>query len=453
MILPSRDLATQVYQVFEQYVQGCDLKVGIAIGQTNFTAEQISLTVDVHSNDPAMLRHRLSFDPGNLELAMEARQSSFHLESEETCWSTVDILVCTPGRLVDHLDHTPGFSLQNLQFLVVDEADRLMNQQYHNWLARVVVPPMIHKEELDWSHRPSHGQQLRKILVSATLTRDPQKLAALRLNNPKHLNAHHLNTEESVSKLYSMPDSLREYTLECTAEQKPLVLLAILADLALEQGKLVVVFTSSLDSTHRLARLMQLLWPFVGARERVRGGVLEFSSALNQSERASLVSRCKETPSDVAAIICSDGMSRGMDLQNVGAVIHYDVPTAAKTYVHRSGRTARAGTVGTAIVLLKGAGQAGQFRKLRTLIQSPERVITGYKVRKQLVHDVPYRECLTSLREVLVGEEAGELKPTDPLPIDYIPLLDDAEGTVIGDETEDTLIADDTEEIMSADDE
>ncbi len=51
--------------------------------------------------------------------------------------ATVDILVCTPGRLVDHIDHTDGFSLEHLRFLIIDEADRLLGQAYHNWLEKI----------------------------------------------------------------------------------------------------------------------------------------------------------------------------------------------------------------------------------------------------------------------------------------------------------------------------
>ena len=74
--------------------------------------------------------------------------------------------------------------------------------------------------------------------------------------------------------------------------------------------------------------------------------------------------RCNDVQDPVSVVICSDGMSRGMDIGFVSAVINYDIPGFAKTYVHRCGRTARAGKEGEAISLLKGKGQAGHFQKL-----------------------------------------------------------------------------------------
>jgi ATP-dependent helicase YprA (DUF1998 family) len=139
IVLPSRDLADQVYQVFQTYTQGSNLKVGLAVGQSDFKAEQIALTVDADSNSSATMRQRLYFDPGNLNLAIKA----FHCPSDfdaassdhsQQVASPIDILVCTPGRLVDHLESTPGFTLQHLRFICIDEADRLLNQSYHNWL-------------------------------------------------------------------------------------------------------------------------------------------------------------------------------------------------------------------------------------------------------------------------------------------------------------------------------
>ena len=74
--------------------------------------------------------------------------------------SAVDVLVCTPGRLVDHLDSTPGFTLQHLRFIVIDEADRLVNQPYQNWIRRVLqASNSENRFEADFRHRSSHSSQ------------------------------------------------------------------------------------------------------------------------------------------------------------------------------------------------------------------------------------------------------------------------------------------------------
>jgi ATP-dependent RNA helicase DDX51/DBP6 len=417
VVLPSRDLALQVHEVFQKYVRGSELKVGLAIGQSDFKAEQIALTIKAPGEEGAcsesptrgLARLLLSYDPGNLDLALQAfedtgisrnnrtdsvgasRSSQFDCPSDGL--STVDVLVATPGRLVDHLDRTLGFTLQHLRFLVVDEADRLLSQSYHSWVDRVLDaatqasgkawaeifrgshPCMVQEEitnrdscelqpitwrRLEGRNNAELGEspacrvaasvfrpvQLRKFLVSATLTRDPIKLAALRLVNPKHFDAQQLQSRaeanpakglkfalEMGDNRYSVPSTLHEFTVECTAEQKPLGLLALVlqelhepsgltaaSDSQTRAKNIVAVFTQSVDSTHRLARLLQILWWVGGYGQHT--DVVEFSSALSQMERTTLVGRCNDPGDTVSVVVCSDGMSRGMDLEFVSAVIH-----------------------------------------------------------------------------------------------------------------------------------
>ena len=478
--------------MFDRYARGSDLRVGLAIGQSDFEAEQRALTVGMPGmstvNDLNAARHRYHLNKGDIGMALEAFPGVMEVEAPPASGglivpdggvSAVDVLVATPGRLVDHLDKTPGFTLQHLRFLIIDEADRLVNQSYHNWIGRVVESANAasvnawHKmssvesssdacspmslclaqdgnsfiiDPITWRRGGAAGDdsafnnndaassvaasvcrpaQLRKLLFSATLTKDPQKLASLGLVNPKHFDAHHLSSEtHGSSQRYSMPPALSEFTVECTAEQKPLVLLALLLDQLRQQGQedsaksIVVVFTSSLDSTHRLVRLLQLLWGSAGFGHSA--SVAEFSSALNQKQRSGLMKRCTDVDGDVSVVVCSDGMSRGMDIPSVSAVINYDVPGFAKTYVHRCGRTARAGKNGTAISLLKG-GQVRQFQRMRKLIDDPSRV-SEMHVKKDLVRNSidQYRMCVKALREVIQDEEDGKLSPTDAIHVDRL---------------------------------
>ncbi len=280
---------------------------------------------------------------------------------------------------------------------------------------------------------------LRKMLFSATLTQDPQKLARLGLVNPKHFDANVLKQLERLSEndgrdshvetiktgRYSVPEGLREKMVECTAEQKPLVLLALLLDevrnqnFASAQGdsdsiNLCVVFTSSIDSTHRLARLLQLLWVAGGFGKS--SAIAEFSSSISAKQRAAIIRRCRypDAKDKISVLVCSDGMSRGMDLPSVSAVINYDVPAYAKTYVHRCGRTARAGKDGTAISVLKG-GQVAKFRRMRNLIDGGR--VEQMGIKKDLVKGViqTYKVCVSALQKVIEAEENEEILPTDPL--------------------------------------
>jgi ATP-dependent RNA helicase DDX51/DBP6 len=449
IILPSRDLASQVYQVFERYAKGSDLKIGLATGQSDFQQEQRTIMVgerSMHEREKiSTLRLRYQLDPTNLALAMEIFGRE---EGPIDTDGAIDVLVATPGRLIDHLEKTPAFSLQHLRFLVIDEADRLVSQSYHSFVARIMesVNSTSHdawnqiKEsgtfdcELDlrpitWRRpvdsvgaslsiysRVCQQIQLRKLLFSATLTRDPQKLASLGLVNPKFYDSSLLRSSTGkASQRYNLPSGLSEFIVECTAEQKPLFLLSLLLEYK-KEGEIMVVFTSSLDTTHRLARLLQLLWK---ASVGDPSCVAEFSSALNQTQRTNLVRQCNETR-DIVVVVCSDGLSRGMDISSVSVVFNYDVPSFAKTYVHRCGRTARAGRLGTAISLLKG-GQANQFQRIRQLIEDPKRVQVR-SVKKELVLDAftQYKFCVSKLRGIIEREKNGDLNPIAPLPKDVI---------------------------------
>jgi len=514
VVLPSRDLARQVHGVFMRYSKGSRIKIGLAVGggrkRTDLTNERRSLVVESQhestghykEDDGTVIRRRSggpleeanarvrhSFDPTSISEALSAfdgrgsKDSCFEATPKICGISAVDILVCTPGRLVDHLDSTPGFTLQHLRFIVIDEADRLVNQPYQNWIRRVLqasnsencfeplnldmsfreyirqplrtapdgqtfnIDPVTHRiagsgaahSLLGDSNTTESGLiggtigrpvPLRKLLFSATLTQDPQKLARLGLDNPKHYDANYLKkhqsgsaTEEAKAGKYFLPVGLRESMVECTAEQKPLVLLALLLDerrqhkmveSSEQAADLTIVFTSSVDSTHRLARLLQLLWAAGGYG--LPSHVAEYSSSIDTKQRAAILRRCRSSLGEnekVSVLVCSDGMARGMDLPSVGVVINYDVPSFAKTYIHRCGRTARCGRTGRAINVLKG-GQVNKFRKMRSLIDGGADAVHEGSVKKDLVKGaLPlYKACVKALQKVITAENDEDMGPS-----------------------------------------
>jgi len=445
IILPSRDLALQVHKVLERYVNGSPLKVGLAVGQSDFEAEQMALTVNQDAPKRDTCQQRLKIDRGNLDLVLDSFGDANGLEdptNHTACESPVDIVVCTPGRLIDHLDQTPGFTLQYLEFLVVDEADKLLSERYQNWIDRVLSPAEKNAgpsgKALVWPNRMAPSMdtwtghqrrnnfypsvmrkvQLRKFLVSATMTRDPQKLASLRLVNPKVFDANAMSGTQSdaSSEKFVLPPTLQEFTVECTAEQKPVVLCAAILEHQRDSaGKgIVVVFASTVESTHRLTRLLQMLWKESGNGDPKT--IAEFSSALSQEDRTGLVERCSRSDGGLRIVVCSDSMSRGIDIESVELVINYDVPNLTKTYIHRCGRTGRAGKSGKSVTLLRN-DQVAQFRKMRRSALDPERVSTT-NVDKGLARSIiaVYRSCLSALRELLEAESHGELGKFDPLP-------------------------------------
>ncbi|KAF0697798.1 Aste57867_11541 [Aphanomyces stellatus] len=376
VIVPSRDLVVQVKKVFDSLIAGTPLTCGVAMGQSNFTTEQHHL-VDAHGN------------------------------------SLVDILIATPGRLVDHLEQTPRFTLQHVQFVVVDEADRLLNQSYQDWITKLYNSIYVTEtsvENLSAAVATLHPATIRRadgknphririplirILLSATLTRNPRKLAAIGMPHAELITVN----DAMDDNLFTTPANLEESMIECDSTEKPLVLLELLAQF---ENQLTIVFTSSINATHRLCRLLQL---YATTPESVR----EFSSSLTQKQRSQLVQQCKKGV--IKTVVCSDAMARGMDIAHVLNVINYDVPPYLKTYIHRVGRTARAGRHGRAITLVK-QGQVKGLHRMLSKAKKADLPTFAYDAEHMKTLVPRYTACLASLKDTLAKEKAGHLALT-----------------------------------------
>ncbi|KAI8814238.1 P-loop containing nucleoside triphosphate hydrolase protein [Cladochytrium replicatum] len=382
VILPTRDLAIQVKATFDALMKGTDLRCALLIGQTSFAAEQNAL------------------------VSTDQRDVWY----EESGSSKVDVVVATPGRLVDHMKGTKGFSLQHLRFLVIDEADRLLNQQFQDWLTRVLNATMgsgqseriekrcttdglafpLHRvtttrlqdtvpdfgitsatdevpKQTLVSRRPvTLYTPFQKLLFSATLTRNPAKIASLQLRNPAYIavarahgdendeEAENVGGGDATSERYVIPPTLTEHMLVCpSAGEKPLVLLHLLYQLRVAGEGGVLIFAKSVETAHRLSALLKIFAEKGGPNSDAQVGITAaaFSSDLPVSSRRSLLREFRV--GSVNCLICSDVMARGIDLGSeiVKAVINYDAPTRVKTYVHRVGRTARAGQSGDAYTI------------------------------------------------------------------------------------------------------
>ncbi|GBF91398.1 hypothetical protein Rsub_04138 [Raphidocelis subcapitata] len=243
-----------------------------------------------------------------------------------------------------------------VRVLVVDEADRLLRQDYQNWLPAVLAQlpggdgagfgggdgggfgggggdPAPH---LNVPLLPFGQPRPLKLIVSATLTRDPSKLARLQLHCPRFISLAALG-----GRRYALPPGLRLHRVLAPAQHKPLALVALLHRL---KGVPTLVFASSLETTHRLYLLLAAL---PGLPERV----VEYAGRLPASERAANLAAFRRGAARV--LVASDAMARGMDVDGVGAVVNYDAPVYPKVFVHRAGRTARAGRAGAVYTLLR----------------------------------------------------------------------------------------------------
>ena len=208
-----------------------------------------------------------------------------------------------------------------------------------------------------------------------------------------------------------------EYSLSYNKPpQKPLILLSyLLQQQTIHSNPLFLIFTSSIDTTHRLTRLLQIFYMFLQKPTNI---IAEFSSVLNQSQRSSLLEQCRS--SNIQILIASDTMSRGLDLSNISHVVHYDIPSSIITYIHRCGRTARANTSGKAITLLQYNKEESKLNVIRKSIMN-KRSLEGIKVSidknvKELIVG-KYSDCLKILKEVIREEKSsglGVLEHLDP---------------------------------------
>ncbi|XP_067123874.1 ATP-dependent RNA helicase DDX51 [Centruroides vittatus] len=353
-VLPVRDLAEQVFKVFYNYCQNTTLTVAKVTGSKTFAEEQKSL--------------------------VKKGIRGFH--------SLADIVVATPGRLIDHLHSTDGFSLSHLQFLVIDEADRMMEEIQQGWLNEVekavygenaqkingccCQEQLYSKVNCFYLTPCTHGHMsdpLQKLLYSATLSEDSDKIQRLSLFCPKLFTSaidprlikvsKYKKNDKSTNKItnepaikYVTPAELTEYFVVCNPTLKPLVAWYLVV---LRNYKKVLCFTKSVESSHRLHLVLKRMGKLT---------VEEFSSHVPNSQRKENLK--KFISGKVTVLVCSDAMARGMDIKDVDCVILYDVPLHLKTYIHRVGRTARAGKEGVAITLM----EAGEKRDFLLMMKS-----------------------------------------------------------------------------------
>ncbi|XP_023534735.1 DEAD-box ATP-dependent RNA helicase 10-like [Cucurbita pepo subsp. pepo] len=271
VLSPTRELAIQIAEQFEALGSGIGIKCAVLVGGVDMVQQAINLAKRPH------------------------------------------IVVGTPGRLVDHLSNTKGFSLRTLKYLVLDEADRLLNEDFQKSIDEIL-------DEIP--------RERRTYLFSATMTKKVRKLQRACLRNPVKI--------EAASK-YSTVDTLKQEYCFIPAKYKECYLVYILTEMS---GSTSMVFTRTCDAT----RLLSLILRNLGLR------AIPISGQMTQAKRLGALNKFKAGECNV--LICTDVASRGLDIPSVDMVINYDIPSNSKDYIHRVGRTARAGRSGVAISLV-----------------------------------------------------------------------------------------------------
>lgn len=371
IVLPVQELAAQVYKVMVAYTSHTNLKVNLLSGAYPFEQEQNSI--------------------------IKRTERGKYL-------STVDIVIATPGRLLDHILKTPGFSLDSLRFLVIDEADRATE-----WLQYLPEPHSRAPILTLGNMRSSKIIPAQKLLFSATLSQDPEKLNRLGLFQPKLFTTvvTDKDTDINLDKIagdfvgrYTSPGELTELAVECSSYYKPIVLHQLLTRHDVIPKTLV--FTNSGQTAHRLALLMQLL---LSERNVVVG---ELSAQLASKQRENVLS--KFANAEIHVLISSDALARGLDILDVQLVVSYDFSKHIKGYIHRAGRTGRAGKLGTAVSILT-TNQVGIFKQMLSGAHKVVPNIERMEFRDNAIMD-NYEDHLEKFKKILEKEKYKNLERT-----------------------------------------
>jgi ATP-dependent RNA helicase RhlE len=298
ILTPTRELALQVQNNIDALTQGTELKHAIAYGGASI-GEQVR-----------------SFKAG------------------------VDILVATPGRLLDHLRHK-AVSLKQVEYLVFDEADRMLDMGFKDEIVDLL------------KRLPKQRQTL---LFSATLNDSIFSFSKNLLNEPKVIEVAKANAKvpKIVERVY------------CVDEERKLSLLCHL--LSKENWQQVLVFSRTKQGADSLATQM-------------RNNGIEaqaFHGDLSQSLRENVLKDFSQAK--VQVLVATDVAARGLDIEDLNYVVNYELPHVSEDYIHRIGRTGRAGKEGLAVTLF-AIEDTAKLMSLETLLDRrlPQQWYPGFE--------------------------------------------------------------------------
>ncbi|KAG0244356.1 P-loop containing nucleoside triphosphate hydrolase protein [Mortierella sp. GBAus27b] len=275
IISPTRELALQIFGVAKDLLKYHNQTFGIVIGGANRKAEADKLA------------------------------------------KGVNLLVATPGRLLDHLQNTKGFVFKNLKALVIDEADRILECGFEDEMKQII------------KILPKEGRQ--SMLFSATQTTKVTDLARISLKaGPLYINV-------DEKKETATADGLEQGYVLCESDKRFLLLFTFLKR---NLKKKVIVFFSSCNSVKYHAELLNY----------IDIPVLDLHGRQKQQKRTSTFFEFINAPTGI--LLCTDVAARGLDIPAVDWIIQFDPPDDPRDYIHRVGRTARAGSKGKSLLFL-----------------------------------------------------------------------------------------------------
>ncbi|KAG8743286.1 ATP-dependent RNA helicase dbp4 [Ceratobasidium sp. 414] len=255
------------------------------------------------------------------------------LKDERDRLSRMNILVATPGRLLQHMDQTVGFECDNLQILVLDEADRILDMGFAKALNAIV------------GHLPKERQTL---LFSATQTESVQQLARLSLKEPVHIGVR----EDGAEGSGATPKNLEQHYAVVPLDRK---LDALFGFIKTHLQSKALVFMSSCKQVRFVFETFCKLHPGIP--------LMHLHGKQKQTKRLDIFQ--KFAASKHAFLFATDVAARGLDFPAVDWVLQLDAPEDADTYVHRVGRTARYERKGQSLLFLCPSEEEGMMAALK----------------------------------------------------------------------------------------
>jgi ATP-dependent RNA helicase RhlE len=269
VLAPTRELASQIADSFRTYGRHLDLTVAVVFGGVKYGPQVRALAAGV------------------------------------------DVLVATPGRLIDHIDEKVA-NLAGVEVLVLDEADQMLDLGFLPPIRRIVA---------------TLPRERQSLFFSATMPVEIGKLAAELLNNPVHV---------AVAPAATTVIRVEQRLLFVEAERKRPLLAELFEDVKMDRS---LVFTRTKRGADRVAKYL--------ASQGISADSIHGDKSQPQRERALAAFKA----GSVRALVATDIAARGIDVEAVSHVINFELPNVPEAYVHRIGRTARAGAAGIAISL------------------------------------------------------------------------------------------------------